>query len=185
MLNILKMYTFALNAPKPLWFHFLNVTIKIKTAVMMKTTPRMKMQIILLMRRKKFKKSFFHSDIEDMVQVREIALTKANDPVHFFYLVLYITKEQGSITEIVKDDYGFKCHPGSKIICGKYLEIFKDWQKQYVDQREAAVLYYSVTELCPKLMIVDFYMKKKLISGYSISNTLNQCLKELSSKLLK
>ena len=93
---------------------------------MMKTTPRMKMQIILLMRRKKFKKSFFHSDIEDMVQVREIALTKANDPVHFFYLVLYITKEQGSITEIVKDDYGFKCHPGSKIICGKYLEIFKD-----------------------------------------------------------
>ena len=63
------------------------------------------MQIILLMRRKKFKKSFFHSDIEDMVQVREIVLTKANDPVHFFYLGLYITKEQGSITEIVKEDW--------------------------------------------------------------------------------
>ena len=37
--------------------------------------------------------------------------------------------------------------------------------KYYVDQREAAVLSYSVIELCPELMTVDFYMKKRLISG--------------------
>ena len=37
------------------------------------------------------KKSCFHSDVEDMMQVGEIALTKGNDPVHFFYL-LYMTK---------------------------------------------------------------------------------------------
>ena len=88
--------------------------------------PMMKMQTIFLMRMKEFQKSpFFHSDVEDMAHVGEIALTKAYDPVHFFYL-FYITKEQGSITKIVKDDYGHKYHPGSKIICEKYLEIFKD-----------------------------------------------------------
>ena len=51
--------------------------------------------------------------------------------------------------------------------------------KYYVDQQEAAVLSYSVI-VCPELMTVDFYMKKKLISGYSINNTLKECLKELS-----
>ena len=118
-----------------------------------------------------------------MLHVGEIALIKANDPVHFFHF-LYIIKEQGSITEIVKDDYGHKYHPGSSIICGKYLEIFKEDKtltKYYVDQREAGVLCYSVIELCPELMAVDFYMKKKLISGFSIKNTLKECLKELSS----
>ena len=37
-----------------------------------------------------------------MLQVGEIGLVKVNDPVHLFYL-LYIPKEQGSITEIVID----------------------------------------------------------------------------------
>ena len=67
----------------------------------------------------------FHSDVADMLQVDKIALIKADDPVHFFYL-LYISKEQESITELVKDDYGHKYHPGSKIICGKYLEVFEE-----------------------------------------------------------
>ena len=38
--------------------------------------------------------NFFHSDVEDMLQVGEITLIKANDPVGSFYL-LYMTKEQG------------------------------------------------------------------------------------------
>ena len=66
----------------------------------------------------------------------KIPFIKADDPFHFFYL-LYITKEQESIIEIVKDDYGHKHHPGSKIIFGKYLEIFKENKtstKYYVDQ---------------------------------------------------
>ena len=68
-----------------------------------------------------------------MLQVGEIALMKANDPVHFFYL-LYLTKEQVNITEIVKDDYSHKYHPGK--ISGKYLEIFKEDKTltKYVDQ---------------------------------------------------
>ena len=36
-----------------------------------------------------------------MLQVGKIALTKADDPVHFFYL-LYITKELEGITGIAK-----------------------------------------------------------------------------------
>ena len=70
-----------------------------------------------------------------MLQVGKIALMKANDPVHFFYF-LYITKEQGNITEIVKDDYSHKYHLGSKVVCGKYLEIFKEDKTltKYVDQ---------------------------------------------------
>ena len=52
--------------------------------------------------------------------------------------------------------------------------------KYYVDQLEAAVLSYSVIRLCPELMNVDFYMKKKFISGYSINNSLKECSKELS-----
>ena len=76
MLKILKTFR-ALNVSKPLGFHDLNITIKIKTAVMINTAPMMKMQMIFLMRMKKFQKSFFHSDVEDMVQVGEIALTKS------------------------------------------------------------------------------------------------------------
>ena len=38
--------------------------------------------------------NFFHCDVEDMLQVGEITLIKANDPVGSFYL-LYMTKEQG------------------------------------------------------------------------------------------
>ena len=59
----------------------------------------------------------------------------------------------------------------------KFLED-KTSTKYYVDQREAAVLSYSVTGLHPKLMTVDFYMKKKLISGYLIDNILKECLKD-------
>ena len=68
---------------------------------------------------------FFHSNVEDMMRVGEIALTKANHLAHFFYF-LYITKEQEGIAEIVKDGYGHKYHSGRKMICGKYLQIFKD-----------------------------------------------------------
>ena len=49
----------AFNVSKPLWFHDLNVTIKIKTAVIMKTTPMMKMLMIFLMRMMKFQKVLF------------------------------------------------------------------------------------------------------------------------------
>ena len=37
--------------------------------------------------------STFHTDVADMLQVGEIVLIKADDSVHFLYL-LYITKEQ-------------------------------------------------------------------------------------------
>ena len=57
----------------------------------------------------------------------------------------------------------------------------KTLTKYCVDHQETAVLSYSVIGLCPELMTVDFYMKKKLISDYSINNTLNKCLKKLSS----
>ena len=38
----------------------------------------------------------FHTDVADILQVGEIALIIADDPVHFIYL-LYITKKQESI----------------------------------------------------------------------------------------
>ena len=47
--------------------------------------------MIFLIRMKKFQKVLFHSDVEDIVQVEEIARTTANDPVHFFHL-LHITR---------------------------------------------------------------------------------------------
>ena len=40
--------------------------------------------MIFLIRMKKFQKVLFHSDVEDIVQVEEIARITANDPVHFF-----------------------------------------------------------------------------------------------------
>ena len=91
----------------------------------------MKMKIIFLTRVKRV--HLFSFCCEDMLQVGKIALMKANDPVHFFY-VLYLTKEQVNITEIVKDDYSHKYHSGK--ISGKYLEIFKEDKTltKYVDQ---------------------------------------------------
>ena len=35
------------------------------------------------------KSPFFHSDTEDMVQAGENDLTKANGPVHFFFLIYH------------------------------------------------------------------------------------------------
>ena len=124
-----------------------------------------------------------YDDIGEMLQVGEIALFKADDPVHFFYLS-YVTKEQEIIKEIFKDDYRHKYYPGSKIIRGKYLEIFKEEKvttKYYLDQQEAAVLSYSAIGICPELMAVNFYMRKKLVSGYLMENTLKESLKEVSS----
>ena len=57
-------------------------------------------------------------------------------------------------------------------------EIDKTVTEYYVDQQEAAVLTYSVIGLCPKLITVDFF--KKLISSFSVNNTLKECLKEVS-----
>ena len=88
MLKILKTFR-ALNVSKPLWFHDLNITIKIKTAVMINTAPMMKMQMIFLMRMKKFQKSFFHSDVEGMVQVGEIALTKSKWSISLLLPLIY------------------------------------------------------------------------------------------------
>ena len=96
MLKILK-YFRALNVSKPLWFHDLNITIKIKTAVMINPAPMMKMQMIFLMRMKKFQKSFFILMWQTWCKSEKLLLLKANDPFHYFYL-LYITKKQGSIT---------------------------------------------------------------------------------------
>ena len=118
-----------------------------------------------------------------MLQVGEIALIKADDPVHCFYL-LYVTKEQEIIKEMFKDGYGHKYYPGSKIIRRKYLEIFKEEKettKYYLDQKEAAVLSYSVIGICRELMAVNVYMRKKLVSGYLMENTLKERLKEVSS----
>ena len=95
----------------------------------------MKTKLIFLMKMRIFQKAHVsYSDVADMLHVGKIA------PFHLF---LSHTKELESITEIVKDDYGHKYHSGSKIICGRYLEIFeedKTFTKYYVGQREAAVL---------------------------------------------
>ena len=50
----------------------------------MKTTPMMKTKMIFLMRMKKFQKVFlfFSFNVSDMLQVGEIALIKADNPVH-------------------------------------------------------------------------------------------------------
>ena len=51
--------------------------------------------------------------------------------------------------------------------------------KDYVDQREAAVLSYSVLGLLPQQMTVDFYMKE-IISDYSIKSVTKESLKSLA-----
>ena len=55
---------------------------------------------------------------------------KADDPVHFFYL-LYVTKEQESIIKVIKYDYEHNYYPESKIICGKYLDILFEFSKSF------------------------------------------------------
>ena len=44
--------------------------------------------------------------------------------VQFTSFSSYITKEQGSITEVAEDDLATSTIQG--VTCGKYLEIFKD-----------------------------------------------------------
>ena len=68
--------------------------------------------------------------------------------IQIISLLSNITKEQESITETAKYYYGHKYHPRSKIICGKYLEMFKGDKtltKYYVEQWEAAVSSYSLS----------------------------------------
>ena len=60
-------------------------------------------------------------------------------------------------------------------------EIDKTLTKYYVDQREVTVLSYTVIGLCPELITVNFFIKKNLISGYSVNNTLKERLKKLSN----
>ena len=99
-----------------------------------------------------------------MLQVGEIAPIKADDPVHCFYL-LYVTKEQEIIKEMFKDGYGHKYYPGSKIIRGKYLEIFKEDKettKYYLDQKEAAVFILLSYRNLPRTDGRKFLYEKKV-----------------------
>ena len=114
----------AFNVSKPLWFHDLNVTIKIKTAVIMKTTPMMKMLMIFLMRMMKFQKVlFFILILKTWCKLEKMILLK--QMVQFTSFSSYITKELGKYHWSSWGWFGHKYHPGSNI-CGKYLEIFKD-----------------------------------------------------------
>ena len=45
------------------------------------------------------------NDVAEMIRHGEIAVIKADDPIHFFYL-LKITKSHFLPNEVVKDDYG-------------------------------------------------------------------------------
>lgn len=112
--------------------------------------------------------------VSDRLQICEFALIKADNPFHFFYF-LYITKEQESTTEIVKDDCGHKYHPGSKVICGKKVEIFKEHTtltKYYVHQQKAAVLSYSVIGLCPGLCLMTRFLHEKEINFRLLNQTM-------------
>ena len=93
-----------------------------------------------------------NTDLIDTLKEGSIAVIKADDPIHFFYL-LQITKESFTPVEF-KDEYGHVFYSHC-IVLGNYLEETVreniNVMEYYVDNKVAAVSVFSIVGLCPPL----------------------------------
>ena len=116
-----------------------------------------------------------------LLQVGDIAVIRADDPVFFFYLIK-VTQEETIFEKFITDDYGHAYPPGSRVVKGNYLEISSEDSDQttcYLEKKKAAILSNSVVGICPELSEINVKIKKKEFPRFILEKHLYDGLREL------
>ena len=90
--------------------------------------------------------------VSNLLQVGDIAVFWADDPVSFFYLIK-VTQEETILEKFITGDYGHTYPPGSCVVKGKYLKISSEDPDQttyYLEKKKAAILSNFIVGICPE-----------------------------------
>ena len=111
--------------------------------------------------------------VSSLLQVGDIAVIRADDPVFFFYPT-QVTQEETILEKFITDDYGHTYLPGSRVVKGNYLEISSEDPDQttyYLKKNKAVILSNSVVVICPELSEIKVKIKKKEVPGSILEKT--------------
>ena len=121
--------------------------------------------------------------VSSLLQVGDIAVIRADDPVFFFYPT-QVTQEETILEKFITDDYGHTYPPGSRVVKGNYLEIASEDPDQttyYLKKNKAVILSNSIVVICPELSEIKVKIKKKEVPGSILEKHLYDGLRELCS----
>ena len=116
-----------------------------------------------------------------LLQVGDIAVIQADNPVLFFYLIK-VTQEETILEKSITDDYGHTHPPGSRVVKGNCLKISSedpDQRPYYLEKKKAAILSNSSVGICPELSEIKVKIKKKEFLGFILEKHLYDGLREL------
>ena len=119
--------------------------------------------------------------VSSLLQVGDIALIRAYDPVFFFYLIK-VNQEETMLEKFITDNFGHTYPPGSRVVKGNYLEFSSEDPNQityYLEKKKAAILSNSIVDICPELSEIKVKMKKKEFPGFILEKHLYHGLREL------
>ena len=119
------------------------------------------------------------NNVSEILKVGDIAIIKADDPVHFFYLVC-VTKTAHTLDKKVCDGHVYQTT--HEVLVGNYMEIASEdtvSTKCFVESCVALIPSFSIIGLCPDFHETSIYVKQKLVSYYEIENFLSKGLKWL------
>ena len=80
--------------------------------------------------------------VSSLLQVGDIAVIRADDPVFLFYLIK-VTQEETISEKFITDNYGHTYPPGSRVVKGNYLETSSEDPDQttyYLEKKKPAIL---------------------------------------------
>ena len=81
--------------------------------------------------------------VSSLLQVGDIAVIRADDPVLFFYPI-QVTQEEAILEKFTTDDYGHTYPAGSRVVKGNYLEISSEDPDQttyYLEKNKAVITF--------------------------------------------
>ena len=88
--------------------------------------------------------------ISNLLQVGDIAVIWAGDPVFFFY-VMKVTQQETILEKFITDDYGHTYPPGTRVVEGNYLQISSEDPDQ-------ATYYLKKKKSCNNFQFYCWYL---------------------------
>ena len=116
---------------------------------------------------------FFSESVSSLLQVGDIAVIRADDPVFFFYLIK-VTQEETTLEKFITDDYGHTYPPTSRVVKENYHKISSEDPDQttyYLQKNKANIFSNSIVGICPELSEIKVKIMKKRVSRIHFGKT--------------
>ena len=123
----------------------------------------------------------FSESVSSLLQVGDIAVIRADDPVFFFYLIK-VTQEETTLEKFITDDYGHTYPPTSRVVKENYHKISSEDPDQttyYLQKNKANIFSNSIVGICPELSEIKVKIMKKEFPGFILEKHLSDGLREL------